>query len=234
MPTAEAVAAVARSWVGLREDPPGSNRTTLVAGLDARFGPIQLSSGAWVFRNGYEWCASAVAAWHHEAAGWSTGWDLPIQSFYTPADCNRWRSIGRWYGTGQVGDHIYFDWDGAGTVDHVGLVVADLGWAWQTVEGNLSNAVQLVTRPKSARQIAGFGRPDYAATPSPPPIPEDDDMALHIVRSNGTQPECLLVNGVIVGFSDPGERDRALAATGAGTWIVDSDAQWEAILRAHQ
>jgi len=171
MPTADAVAAVARSWVGLRENPPGSNRTTLVAGLDARYGPIQLSSGAWVYRNGYEWCASAIAAWHHEAAGWPS-WDLPIVSFYTPADRNVWRQLGRWHNAGQVGDHIYFDWSNDGTVDHVGLVVADLGWAWQTVEGNLGDAVQLVTRPKSARQIAGFGRPDYEATPEP----SEDDM----------------------------------------------------------
>jgi hypothetical protein len=93
--------------------------------------------------------------------------------------------------------------------------------------------VQSVVRPKTDARIMGFGRPIYSFTPPSPPPQEDDDMAVHLVRSDGSQPECLLVNGRIIGFTDPGERDRALQATGAGTWIVETDAQWETILRAH-
>jgi hypothetical protein len=233
-PNVGAIVDVAQRYVGLAEDPFGSNRTTLVAELDRRYGPVQLANGSWINRDGQEWCASAIAAWHHEAAGWPAAWSLEIVSFYTPSDRNRWRSLNQWSTFGVVGDHIYLDWDRSGQPDHVGLIVEDLGASYRTVEGNLNHMVQSVVRPKNDSRIMGFGRPIYSTAPPPPPSPqEDDDMAVHLVRSDGSQPECLLVNGRIVGFTDPGERDRALQATGAGTWIVESDAQWETILRAH-
>lgn len=161
MPTVEDVVAVAERYVGMVENPPGSNRTPLVARLDVEYGRVQLANGSWIFRDGQEWCASANAAWFHEAAGWPEVWGLPIVSFYTPSDRNTWRSLGLWFKDGQPGDHIYFDWNNDGTVDHVGLVAEDLGDAWRTIEGNLGNRVQEVVRPKG-RNIAGFGRPPYA------------------------------------------------------------------------
>lgn len=228
-PTVDAIVAVAQRYVGVREDPPGSNRTPLVAELDRRYGPVQLANGSWIDRNGQQWCASAIAAWHHEAAGWPAEWSLEIVSFYTPQDRNRWRAIGQWSTSGNVGDHIYLDWDRSGQPDHVGLVVDDLGASWRTIEGNLGDMVQAVVRPKTDARILGFGRPNYSTAP---PSPEVDDVAIHLVRSDGSQPECLLLQGQIIGFTDPAERDRALAASGAQTWVIESAAQWDTVIRA--
>jgi hypothetical protein len=222
---------IARAQIGTTEVPFGSNRTIYGAELTDRYGPVTLSNGGQISRDGQEWCATFVAWCWHAGHGWPE-WGLPVVDFYTPSDRNAWRAQGLWSSTGQVGDHIYYDWTGDGTVDHVGLIVDDLGGSWRTVEGNVSNAVQTFIRPKSWPSIAGYGRTPYQSDPIP--TVEDDDVAIHLVRSDGSQPECLLVSGKLIGFTDPGERDRAIAASGAGTWIVESNAQWETILRAIQ
>ena len=227
--TLERTVAIALEQVGTTEVPWGSNFTVYGAQLTYRYGLVTLSNGNQISRDGQEWCATFVAWCWHAGHLWPAQWGLPVVDFYTPADRNAWRAQGLWDTIGQVGDHIYFDWSNDGTVDHVGLIVDDLGGAWRTVEGNVSNAVQTFIRPKNWRQIAGYGRTPY---PIPIPTVEDDDVAIHLVRSDGSQPECLLVSGALIGFTDVGERDRAIAATGAGTWVVESDAQWETILRA--
>ena len=225
----ERTVAIAVDQVGTTEMPWGSNRTVYGAELTDRYGLVTLSNGSQISRDGQDWCATFVAWCWHAGHGWPAEWSLPVVDFFTPADRNAWRAQGLWDTTGQVGDHVYFDWTGDGTVDHVGLIVDDLGGAWRTVEGNVSNAVQTFIRPKNWGAIAGYGRTPHQQDPIPT---VEDDVAIHLVRSDGSQPECLLLQGRIVGFTDPGERDRALAASNAETWVIESQAQWDSVIGA--
>ena len=59
----------------------------------------------------------------------------------------------------QPGDVIIFDWNGDGYTDHVGIVEANNGSWLQTIEGNISNSVQRVTRDWS--HVAYIVRPYY-------------------------------------------------------------------------
>ena len=177
--TLAATIAAARAAVGTLEVPPGSNRTPIARELTERYGPVTLANGTRISRDGQEWCATFVAWAWHRGHGWPAAWGLPVVDFYTPADRNAWRSAGLWVAPTNlvVGDHIYFDWDGNGAPDHVGLIVSDLGDAWQTVEGNIGSAVQLLRRPKASTAILGGGRTPYAPpAPTPTPIPQEDGM----------------------------------------------------------
>lgn len=60
----------------------------------------------------------------------------------------------------EAGDMLAFDWDGDGGGDHVGIVEKVLGnGVYQTIEGNVSNAVGRRTRYASS--IIGGIRPEY-------------------------------------------------------------------------
>jgi hypothetical protein len=191
---------IARAQIGTTEVPFGSNRTVYGSELTDRYGPVTLSNGAQISRDGQEWCATFVAWCWHAGHGWPA-WGLPVVDFYTPADRNAWRAQGLWSNVGQVGDHIYFDWTGDGTVDHVGLIVDDLGGSWRTIEGNVSNAVQMFIRPKNWRAIAGYGRTPY----SDPPV---EDIMVVLLRD----PSRLAVYAGIAAHSRTWVRDEAQLA----------------------
>jgi hypothetical protein len=73
------------------------------------------------------------------------------------------------------GAEIFFDWGGsnsASMVDHVGIVVQNLGNRVITCEGNTSDMVAL--RIRSSDVIAVIGVPAYASTVITPPKPVGD------------------------------------------------------------
>lgn len=91
---------------------------------------------------------------------------------YTVAHANRFRQAGEWTigATGiRRGDIVFFDW-GQG-IEHVGIVTgATDGGVVETIEGNTLNVVARRKRERS--KIAGFGRPKYGGTTTPPPAEE--------------------------------------------------------------
>ena len=60
------------------------------------------------------------------------------------------------------GDVVFFDWNGDGTTDHVGIVEANAGTYLQTIEGNTGNG-QVLRRTRAYSTVAGVVRPDYGA-----------------------------------------------------------------------
>lgn len=83
-------------------------------------------------------CANQGVPWFRERGQWQDGG-------YTPA----------------LGDLIYFDWDGDGSADHVGIVEkAEYGMV-HTVEENTGDACKQHTYPVESEDILGYGVPQY-------------------------------------------------------------------------
>jgi hypothetical protein len=141
--------------VGVRESPPGSNRTMF---------------GRWFGVDGVPWCAIFVSycfdvgqgtvlcrGWHGAGVGRRGVAYVPTLSAWL-------RSTGRVAADGlpRPGDLAIFDWDG-GVPDHVGIVVRALPSGFETVEGNTgvdrdSNGGEVMRRHRSAAQVLLFGR----------------------------------------------------------------------------
>ncbi len=145
------------------------------------------------------WCGYFVA-WCAEKAGIPaqvvprTGSTSGYLSFYQQA--GRYQSFSSGY-TPKKGDLIFFDWDGNGVVDHMGIVrTVDADGSIHLLDGNYSNRVNDRMLTASATNqymnfscILGYGIPDYAsggsAVPTPTPDP-DRELFTRTVTGTGS------------------------------------------------
>jgi len=56
---------------------------------------------------------------------------------------------------------IFFDWNGDGVPDHVGIVESSDGSMVYTIEGNWADSVHTDAYPINSSQIYGYGTPNY-------------------------------------------------------------------------
>ncbi len=85
-----------------------------------------------------------------------------------------WQELGRWQESDwylpQVGDYIYYDWEGkwlrpcTGWSDHVGIVTGVWGPLLQVAEGNRENVSMYRYILWGHPHIRGYGLPDYAGS----------------------------------------------------------------------
>ena len=135
--------------------------------------------GDWYGMPYEEWCAM-FASFCLENAG------VPEGEFPRSAGCDRWISDLRYYGlyaeadeyAPQAGDLIFFDWDGDGSSDHVGIVTGATETELTTIEGNSGRTVREKTYAINDTQIMGYGLvnvayADYAARTAAADEPED-------------------------------------------------------------
>ena len=146
--------AVARRNLGVRESPPGSNRTPF---------------GAWFGEDGVPWCAIFASYCFVEGAGVVLGRGhrrATARGVASVIDLEAWlRDSGQWWEDGepQRGDLALFNWDG-GVPDHVGIVERRLaGGRFSSIEGNTavgndSNGGEVMRRIRSLASVDGFGR----------------------------------------------------------------------------
>jgi hypothetical protein len=139
--------------VGVRESPPGSNRTMF---------------GRWFGVDGVPWCAIFASYCYDVGAGvvlcrgWHGAGVAPRGVAYVPTLGAWLKATGRVVETPQPGDLAIFDWDG-GLPDHVGLVIRRRGDELDTVEGNTavgndSDGGEVMRRARKVAQVAVFGR----------------------------------------------------------------------------
>ena len=166
-PTAAAVVSVARSQIGVKESPAGSNK---------------VKYSAWYGMVG-PWCAMFVS-WCAAQAKATT---IIPKHAYTPSGAAWFKSRGQWYSRGKVGDIIYFQWPGMGRISHVGIVEAvHSDGSYTTIEGNTDSAGGRtggrVMRQRRSRYISGFGRPKYGSgvTPPRPPTPKPEPKEIEM------------------------------------------------------
>lgn len=113
--------------------------------------------------DGVAWCAIFVW-WVFWRAGLLAL--LPTKTASAPGLAEAFQRAGRWGHTPREGAVVFFDLNGNGGIDHVGIVIARLAdGRVKTVEGNTANGVHI--RYRSPSLIAGYGYPDYA---------QEDDM----------------------------------------------------------
>jgi len=148
--TGQRALAEALRHLGVRESPPGSNRTMF---------------GRWF---GVPWCAIFASYCFDVGAGvvlcrgWHGAGTAARGVAYVPTLAAWLRATGRAVNEPQPGDLAIFDWDG-GLPDHVGIVVCTNGSGLQTVEGNTavgndSDGGEVMRRERSFAQVSLFAR----------------------------------------------------------------------------
>jgi hypothetical protein len=152
-PAGRKALAEALRHVGIRESPPGSNRTMF---------------GRWFGVDGVPWCAIFVSYCFDVGAGvvlcrgWHGAGVRPRGVAYVPTLSAWLRATGRAVDEPRPGDIAVFDWDG-GLPDHVGIVIRPHGDRIDTVEGNTavgndSDGGEVMRRSRGRADVAVFGR----------------------------------------------------------------------------
>ena len=114
------------------------------------------------FNSRVEWCACFVS-WCADQCGYIESGLVP--KFAGCVDGANWfKSNGKWQDRTyepKVGDIIFFDWEGDGTTDHVGIVEKCENGTVYTVEGNSGDACKQRQYAVESSNIYGYGIPAY-------------------------------------------------------------------------
>ena len=114
------------------------------------------------FPSRVEWCAIFVS-WVADQNGYIAEGRFP--KFAGCSTGESWfRSAGAWQARGyqpSPGEVIFFDWDGNGVPDHVGIVESSDGSTVYTIEGNWGDSVHTDAYPINSPQIHGYGTPNF-------------------------------------------------------------------------
>ena len=109
-----------------------------------------------------EWCACFVS-WCADQCGYIDSGVIPKFAGCTGGsqwfkDRGQWQEVGF---TPEAGQIIFFDWEGDGETDHVGIVERCEGGIVYTVEGNSGDACRQRSYPVGSSSIYGYGIPAY-------------------------------------------------------------------------
>lgn len=116
------------------------------------------------FSSRVEWCATFVS-WCSNQLGYIS--DGTVPKFCSCRVGAAWfRDHGQWAAGGGsyapvAGDIIFFDWDGDGAPNHVGLVVGNDGSRVYTIEGNSGDVCRRKSYSLNSSVILGYGLPNY-------------------------------------------------------------------------
>ncbi|MBZ0934954.1 lysozyme family protein [Clostridioides difficile] len=114
------------------------------------------------FDSHVEWCACFVS-WCADQCGYIENGIIP--KFAGCVDGSNWfKRNGQWQDRNYesyAGDIIFFDWEGDGLTDHVGIVERVENGTVYTVEGNSGDACKQNSYSIGSRVIYGYGIPAY-------------------------------------------------------------------------
>ena len=114
------------------------------------------------FEGRVEWCACYVS-WCADQCGYIESGIIP--KFAGCVDGANWfKGNGQWQDRNyepQTGDIIFFDWEGDGETDHVGIVEKCENGVVYTVEGNSGDACRQKQYTVGSSSIYGYGVPAY-------------------------------------------------------------------------
>ena len=172
----EKVIAQAKAWLGITE-------------YDGRFSEIiraynEIPGARGPALASYPWCAIYVSAVYWKAVGESRFAEMACDAMI-----QKLQTLGVYSVSGRpdVGDVIFYDWDGNGTSDHVGIITEVSANSFTVIEGNKSDAVGYRTIAKSYPCIKGFGfatRLGEEETTQPTPTETvGQQMAQHIIAN---------------------------------------------------
>lgn len=148
---ANRIVEMAKSQLGTAENPRGTNN-------------IKYNTdyyGSAVSGSAYPWCCAFVW-WVFKQCGLSSLFYDGEKTAYCPTAVSWFKKKGQWVTSGyKPGDVIFFDYQGDGSADHVGIVESVSGNKVTCIEGNYADEVYRVTR---VDHILGAGRPAYSTT----------------------------------------------------------------------
>jgi hypothetical protein len=120
--------------------------------------------GSWYGIHCAEWCDMFVSwVFHHVGLLSSIGGKFA----YVPSHLDWFRKHKLFHKRGakgggpHLGGAIFFDWDGNGVPNHIGIVVSYTDTHVYTVEGNRSDKVSALTYLRSNHLILGYGYPNW-------------------------------------------------------------------------
>lgn len=151
MAYAKDIVAIAAGEIGVKESPANSNRQK----YGKEYGV-----------NGTAWCCQFVW-WVFKKAGAAALFYGGKKTAYCPTLMNYYKKQGQFVTKNlKPGDVIFFDFNGNGQPDHVGVVEKVSGRKIYTIEGNTSvgndaNGGQVMRRTRSGSVILGAARPKY-------------------------------------------------------------------------
>ena len=108
------------------------------------------------FGSRVEWCACYVS-WVLNQAGYTEPKFAACQSQGVPYYSSNGRWANRGYSDIAPGDVIFFDWEGDGSADHVGIVIGTDGKRVYTVEGNSGDSCRIRDYDLNSKVIMGYG-----------------------------------------------------------------------------
>lgn len=157
--TAQTLLKMAASQIGVKEKPANSNNVKYNTEYYGRV----------VSGSDYPWCCAFIW-WLFKACGASKLFYGGRKTAYCPTVENYYKSLGKWYSTGKVGDLVLFDFSGKGIAGHIGIVEkVNSDGSYTTIEGNTgsgndANGGSVMRRIRYKSSIRGFARPDYSST----------------------------------------------------------------------
>jgi murein DD-endopeptidase MepM/ murein hydrolase activator NlpD len=112
------------------------------------------------FSSRVAWCG-IFAHWSYHVAGYGSGYAQSGNNFYAPTLDAWFKGAGTFRQPGYTdtapGDVIFFDWEGDGRPNHVGLVIGRDANRVYTVEGNSRDSVRIKSYPLDSAAIYGYG-----------------------------------------------------------------------------
>ena len=199
----EKILELARTQIGVSEQPKGSNN--VIYNTDYYGGAVQGAN--------FPWCCVFI---------WWLFWKSNLSSLFCGGQKTAWcpfvvqyaKQHGQWVTQGyKPGDLFLYDWNGDGVADHIGLCETwDYTYAFAfTIEGNAGEKVSRLTRYPN--EIMGAYRPAYGednnvpTTPSTPVAPDTnvgdkytvksgDNLTAIAARFGTTVQELCRINGI--------------------------------------
>ena len=152
--TAEKILEIARSQIGIKEEPPNSNNVKFNTAYYER----TVSGG------GYAWCAVFVW-WVFQQAGAAQLYYGGKKTAYCPtlASYHRGQAVSGDY---RPGDVVFFNFNGKENAQHVGICESWDGRCITTIDGNTAptneaNGGAVMRRKRDKKYIVGAYRPAY-------------------------------------------------------------------------
>jgi hypothetical protein len=146
----------ARSQVGVKESPPGSNSVF----YNTVFYGHEVSGQT------YQWCA-VFLWWLFQVGGASELYYGGKKTASSTALMNYYKKQGQFVSSGyRPGDLVFFSWGGKSTrADHAGIIESTDGKTITTIEGNTSvrsgSGGNVMRQKRSLSAVIGAGRPAY-------------------------------------------------------------------------